>query len=161
MFANFLSQEDVHLKTAEKKPGIGMRTPSLRLPTDINQLYDTNKLLNFSQLQKESIRSFPANQTVTKVKQTVITLPFIEARSSFSKDEPNVIPIPPKADKTKQNKNPRAFCFELGQKFCSSLIMRKGYASKNMGNVRGYRKFSFPNSHFPTTEGNFEKSFQG
>lgn len=45
----------------------------------------------------------------------------------------------------KQNKNKTqgAFCFELGQKFCS-LIMRKGYASKNMGNVRGYRKFSFP-----------------
>lgn len=38
---------------------------------------------------------------VTKVKQTVITLPFTEARSSFSKDEPNVMPIPPEADKTK------------------------------------------------------------
>ena len=81
------------------------------------------------------------------MKQTIITLPFIEARSSFSKDEPNIIPIPPEADKTKQNKNPRAFCFEFGQKFCSSLIMRKRYTSKNMGNIRGYRKFSF---HFPT-----------
>lgn len=73
---------------------------------------------------------------VTKVKQTVITLPFTEARS---------IPFPQR--QIKQNKNPRVFCSEFGQKFCSSLIMRKRYTSNNMRNIRGYRKFSF---HFPT-----------
>lgn len=48
----------------------------------------------------ESIRSLPANQSVTKVRTTTITLPSIETRCSFPKEEPNIILTPPQADKT-------------------------------------------------------------